>query len=180
MRKLLVVASLLLAGCSSLNPIIDYDASVDFSRFRTFSWIAERTVIVASGRPPANPMIERHLKEATRATLEDKGFAFVEPSDRPDFVVAFTIGSREGVRVTSYPSHSMARGRAWSPHWGGAHVLTHRYTEGQLAIDILEVALARPIWHGTAERAITTGDRENMSETVSEFVKAILAKFPPK
>lgn len=178
--RILLAASLLLAGCSSLAPTVDYDASVDFSRFQTFTWITEQPMLTADGQPPADPQLEGLLMEATRATLEDKGFAFVEPSGAPDFVVAFTVGSREGMRVSSYPAPSAARGRAWNPHWGGAHALTHRYTEGQLAIDILEVALARPVWHGTAARAITAGDRENMSETVAEFVDAILAKFPPE
>jgi len=179
MRNLLVVASVLLAGCSSLKPTVDYDASVDFSRFRTFSWIDDRPVMMTTGQPPVNPLLERHLMEATRETLESKGYVFIEHPKRPDFVVAFTVGSREQVRVSSYPTRSVARGRAWSGHWAGVHQQTHQYTEGQLAIDILDVALRRPAWHGTAARAITGQDRENPRETVGEFVDAILAKFPP-
>ena len=153
---------------------------MDFSRFRTFTWIDPNPVLVAPGRAPTNPLIETHVIEATRAALEDKGFAFVDETGDPDFVVAFTIGSREGIRVTSYPSHSMMRGRAWHPYWGGAHVLTHRYIAGQLAIDILEVRLARPVWHGTVERTVTTADRQNAAEIVTETVEAILKSFPPR
>jgi hypothetical protein len=58
-------------------------------------------------------------------------------------------------------------------------VFTAQYQEGQLAIDLLDVAQARPVWHGTVSRRITQAERLVPDGAVREAVAAILEHFPP-
>jgi hypothetical protein len=58
-------------------------------------------------------------------------------------------------------------------------VFTTQYQEGQLAIDLLDVAQARPVWHGTVSRLITEAERLAPDAAVREAVAAILEHFPP-
>jgi hypothetical protein len=59
-------------------------------------------------------------------------------------------------------------------------VRTRQYTEGQLAIDILDVADHRPIWHGSVARRVTQSDLGEPGPALEEAVQAIAAKFPPE
>jgi hypothetical protein len=151
----------------------DFDETVDFSEFQTFSWINP------------NPLIERRLMSNTRDLLTTRGLRFVEDPGEADLVVAFTIGSRDGIRIDSFPTRSIrarpsgTRRSAWRGYWMGSTVTTRQYTEGQLALDIFDVAEARPVWHGTTGRQLTRAEREAPDELVREALEAILAEFPP-
>ena len=122
---------------------------------------------------------------SAREAFTARGLRFVDDPEDADLVLAFTVGSREGIRVTSYPAtwHRPPPGRRssryWGGYWGGSTVRTRQYTEGQLAIDILSVADARPVWHGTVSRRITQQDRGDPGPALEEAVTAIAAEFPP-
>ena len=102
-----VIRALALVGCVSfaacqtpLRPVTDYDPSVDFSVFETFSWIDPNPLVQATTQRPLSPLVEQRLMSAARAKLTRRGFRFVEEPLDADLVVAFTIGSREGIRDT--------------------------------------------------------------------------------
>ncbi len=154
------MACVLAASCqTTLRPTTDFDDSVDFSSYQTFSWIDTHPLVSATQRQ-LSPLIEQRLMNDTREELTRSGLRFVDDPLDADLVVAFTIGSREGVRITS-------------------NVVARQYTEGQLAIDLFDVAEARPVWHGTVSRQITRRDRAEPDATIQAAVAAILAKFPP-
>ena len=54
-----------------------------------------------------------------------------------------------------------------------------QYTEGAMAIDVLDVAEHKPAWHGVAKGRITDKMRENPSEAVNTTVSEVLLQFPP-
>ncbi|TDJ40611.1 MAG: DUF4136 domain-containing protein [Gammaproteobacteria bacterium] len=163
-RWLVVIGCLVLAGCEmALKPTIDYDPSVDFARYQTFSWIDPNPLISAATQGTLSPPIQQHLMAQIQQELTHRGLRFVEDPSRADLVVAFTIGSREGIRV----------------YWTTRTVFTAQYQEGQLAIDILDVAQARPVWHGTVSRRITEAEQMEPGDAIREAVAAILEHFPP-
>ena len=179
-RWRVVIGCLVLAGCEmALKPIINYDPSVDFARYQTFSWIDPNPLISAATQATLSPLIQQQLMAQTQQELTRRGLRFVEDPSQADLVVAFTIGSREGVRVTRYPPRSLHRRSAtWGDYWTST-VFTAQYQEGQLAIDLLDVAQARPVWHGTVSRRITQAERLVPDSAVREAVAAILEHFPP-
>ena len=180
-RWLVALGCLVLAGCeTTLRPAIDYDPSVDFSSYATFSWIDPNPLISAATQRTLSPLIQQRLMAQTRQGLTSRGLQFIEDSSQADLVVAFTIGSREGVRVMRYPPRSLHRRSAtWGDYWTTSTVFTAQYQEGQLAIDILDVAQARPVWHGTVSRRITQAERMEPGDAIREAVDAILEQFPP-
>ena len=181
-----IFAVLALAGCAAqMTATTDFDPAVDFSAYRTFAWIDPNPVVRAATQRPLSPLIIIRLKEQTYDLLTARGLDFVGNPADADLAVAFTIGSREGIRITSYPTRSFQRGPGgrrytWGGYWGGSNVRTRQYTEGQLAIDMFDVAEARPVWHGSTASRITPSDRERPDELISEALAAILADFPPR
>jgi len=189
-RFVLAVLSLVvLSGCAStFEASYDHDSANDFSKYQSFAWISKNPMKVGKGVNVANPLLEPRISSALEKALGAKGYKYViEPKDA-DFVVSFTIGSREEIKVDSYPSMSAGYGAAYPGHWGwgrtyygvGAETQVRQYTEGMLAVDIFDVKDRRPVWHGVATKRINDSDRDNLEATIQAAVDAILTGFPPQ
>jgi hypothetical protein len=188
-RLLFIVCVLAGAGCqTTLRPTIDFEPSADFSTFQTFSWIDPNPLIRSATQRPLSPLVQTRLMESTRTALTGRGLRFVDDPAQADLAVAFTIGSREGIRITSYPTSSFQRGPAgrrdyrWRRgYWGTPqnNIRTRQYTEGQLAIDIFDVASEAPVWHGSVARRVTQREQGEPDAALQEAVVAIVAEFPP-
>jgi hypothetical protein len=169
-----------LGGCGTMPIPVhsDFDNSADFSNYRTFSFISDKPLMVAN-IAATNPMLEGRLVEATKEELAVKGFRYVRNRTAADFVVSFTLGARDKIRVNSYPTNY--RGGyygGWATPYHN-EVDVRNYTEGTIAIDLFDVAKKSPVWHGWAIKSITAQDRANPAPLVKEIVSSIMAQFPP-
>ena len=176
-RLAALVLCLLMAGCESISARSDYDPSVDFSRYHTYSWISQSPLI--SKPPEVSPLAEVRLESAVTNELARKGYRFVEDPNQADFVVAFTIGAREKLNVTSMQGAGGLGPFAWgAPYYRDIDV--RQFTEGRLAIDLFDAKLKVPVWTGFATKSITSSDQRNLGELANKAVVAILEDFPPE
>lgn len=156
----------------------DFSKDANFAGYKTFAFISDKPLLMAQ-TAPVSPLFEGRAMNAAQDALTNKGFEFVDNRENADFVVSFTMGARDKIRVTNYPS--TYRGpTAWQ--WGAPYhseVDVRNYTEGTLAIDIFDVKDRSPVWHGWAVRTISAADRRNPTPIINDVVAAILADFPP-
>jgi len=188
-RLLCTIFSLaLLAGCAStIEATYDHDPGNDFSNYQSFAWISKNPMKVGKGVNVANPLLEPRITSTLEKALVAKGYQYVVEPKNADFVVSFTVGSREEIKVDSYPSMSAGYGMGHPGHWGwgstyygyGTETQVRQYTEGMLAVDIFDVKERRPVWHGVATKRVNDSDRDNMDATIQAAVDAILSGFPP-
>lgn len=170
-----IVSLAIVAGCTSLKAEHDYDPSADFASYQSFSWIGPRPLL-AGGQ---SPLLEGRLMRLTEETLRAKGYHFVSNPEDADFVVAFTVGSRERVRVDSYPSAYRHPYRWGGYPYAANEVSVRQYTEGRLAIDVFDVQRHGPVWHGWATKTITSSDQADPEPVIRSIIAAIMANFPP-
>ena len=165
-------------GCESISTKTDYDKSCNFSGYHTFSWISTSPLVSKS--PEVSPLAEGRIENAVKAVLSQKGFRFVDDPASADFVLAFTLGARQQVRVTSNP---YAAGYGTGPYmWGGSYyqnIDVREFTQGRLAIDIFDVKEKQPVWHGHATKSISSSDQKNAEALINKALAAILKDFPP-
>jgi len=185
---MVLVLTLLGACASTFKATHDHDSSIDFSKYQTFAWISKNPMKVGQTAVVPNPLLEPRIMSALEMALVAKGYKWVGDAASADFVLSFTVGSREEIKVDTYPSMSAGYGGAYPSHWrwGGAYygyssteTSVRQYTKGMLAVDIFDVEDRRPVWHGVASKTISESDRENRDETIKAAVDAILAGFPP-
>jgi hypothetical protein len=186
-----VAAALVLGGCASgFKATYDSDPGHDFSGYSTFAWVNEHPMKVgASADRMVNPMLEPRIMDAVEAELKAKGFNYTNDLEAADFALSFTVGSRDEIKVDSYPSMTGGYGGYGYPgHWGGwggayygygTETSVRQYTKGMLAIDIFDVEEHRPVWHGVATKTIYDSDRKKLTETVNAAVNSIMVGFPP-
>jgi Domain of unknown function (DUF4136) len=179
LSRLLLLVPLLVfaAGCDSIQTRSDYDQRIDFSNYRTFSWISEHPMLDAA--PSVSPLTEGRIQLAIIDAMKDKGITFVPDAKQADFVVGFTVGSRQKLRVdtTTYPV-----GYRGPFMWGPGYyqdVDVREYTEGRLSIDIFDAKLHQPVWHGYGTKSISGSDQNNPAPLIQKAVAAILKPFPP-
>jgi len=183
--SLLLGALVLLAACSSskFETDFDYRSGIDFYGYKTFSWLGDKPLKIFSDQPSVNPLVGSRVEDAVRLELENKGYKFVKNAGDADFVLSFTLGARDKLKVTSYPVAYQGSygwgGRYYGPSYAGVTNQTQvdQYVEGTLAIDIFDANLKEPVWHGTAKGAMR--NRDNKQAILTEVVDGILANFPP-
>lgn len=164
----------------------DWDRKTDFAAYRTYAWISDHPLIIAEGtKDVINPLTERRVIAAVERELGAKGFTSVAVGEPADFVVSFTIGTREKIRTEAYPEPYFRYSWDWyHPHWRHwryyeFRTVTRSYTEGTLAIDIFDGEQKIPVWHGWATRQVRGSDIREPEAAINEAVAAIMVNFPP-
>ena len=89
------------------------------------------------------------IRNAIQRELQAKGYSFSADRQSADFAVAYTVGTREMIRVDSYPADY--RG-PWGWHVPYSYyyyhdVSAHSYTQGTLGVDVFDNASRKPVWH---------------------------------
>ncbi len=186
---LLLIASLTTGCATTFNATHDHDSSHDFSGYETYAWISDNPMKIGPTVVVPNPLLEPRIMRAVEAALEARGYSQASQPAEADFVLSFTVGSRENIRVDSYPTMSVGYSSGYPSHWrwGAAYhccetteTRVREYTTGMLAIDVFDVEERRPVWHGTASKRVDESDREDIEATIRAAVEAILEGFPPQ
>jgi hypothetical protein len=174
MKALLVAicAALALAACATLRTGSDFDASVDFSAYHSFSWLPH------AGRGARNPLNAQRLQDAVRAELEARGYVYEADHARADFTVSGTIGSEERTDVSSFPVEYRGPWR-WGGPYFGREIDVRQYREGTLSVDVFDVRSHRPVWHGWAKKDLSRADLDSPGPAIRAAVAAVIASFPP-
>lgn len=180
---LAAVLATLLGACAS-NPIdssYDYNHNIDFSSYRTWAFIDDTPMAISETQGPVSPLLEGRIMEAVRITMNSKGYSEVQNPEQADMVIAFTIGSRDQIRVDSYPATYGAGYRRMGYYYGygmATETRVRQYTEGQLAIDIFDVKSHTPAFHGVASKKISEADRKNQQPVLNAVTAEALSGFP--
>lgn len=179
LRIAVLVACVAITACSTIRSGSHYDETADFSVYSSWSWIADDPYIPANG-PMASPLSHQKIRDAIREQLLVKGYTYSPDRDQADFVVSYSIGSREKLRVSSYP---VGYRGPWGWHVYGSRYYIHEYdahsyTEGTLAVDIFDRKSRKPVWHGWAGKTITASDRKDPSDVIKRGVARLFETFP--
>lgn len=184
------IAIAALAGCATgFEAMYDHDASQDFSTYKNYAWLSDNPMKIGPSSQIGNPLLEPRIMSAVEDALNAKGFNKVADRASADFVMSFTVGSRDEIKVDAYPTMAGGVGYGYPRHWGGwggayygygTETSVRQYTKGMLALDMFDVQERRPVWHGVAEKSINESDRDDVEGTIRAAVGALLSGFPPE
>ncbi|MCG2839698.1 DUF4136 domain-containing protein [Sandaracinobacter sp. RS1-74] len=172
---------LALAACSS-GPNIQTlsDPSVSFSQYQTFGFVEP----LGTDRAGYQSIVSQHLKDSTRRQMEARGFRY-DPAS-PQLLINFSAKLDDKMRVTTVPEPSYygygyygyRRGfyQPWPMYTDRTEVT--QYQQGTLTIDLVDAARKQLVWEGTATKAVSSKDVENVPATIESTVAAVFAKFP--
>ena len=179
MRTMPILATLaLLAACSPLSVNYDYDNTADFTKFKSYEWMAKPANLPSNPAtaPQNSDLLDRRIRAAIEAELDSRGLSS-DPA-APDLLVVYHLGVQDKVQVTDY-------GYTYSPYYwggGGRQIDVYQYQEGSLIIDLVDAGTKNLVWRGSGSKVIenTQMTPEQMQARVSEIVGTIMQSYPPK
>jgi hypothetical protein len=175
----LAVAFLLaFAGVAHADSVkTDYDHSVDFSQFHTYSWGSVKT---------PNPFYVDRIKQAVDSQLQAKGWQQV-PSGGDTEIFATGQVTNEKQLETLYNGYGGGWGRGWGwggwggggPGFGTATTTTYNQQVGNLVIDMFETGSKKLVWRGMSQRDLSSNASKN-TKALDKDVQKMFKDFPPK
>jgi hypothetical protein len=145
----------------------DYDHSVDFSHYHTYSWI---------GVKAGNSLWQDRIMHAVDSQLAAKGWSRV-PSNGSAAVSAFGKVRKEDTLQTFYDGFP---GWGWRG-WGGMGTATTTVIPervGTLTVDIFDGHSRHLIWRGMAQHTLSSKAEKN-TEKLDHSVQEMFEHFPP-
>lgn len=149
MRDKFTVASaaigmMLLHGCATSSTAkIDHDPTQDFSSYQSFTWFSENPMKVGESANWPSDSLQRDIMVAIQSRLEANSYRLADGPELADFLVSFTVGSRESTTAESdseTPPTARGRGGWGTAYRGGA---SESYTRGILVINVFDAAERR-------------------------------------
>ena|SRR5262249_37391413 len=147
---------------------VHYDRSVDFGKFKTYSWI--------KGMDANNPDVHRLILDDIHNQLTSKGLQEVESGGDLKIAYYSSVSGHINTRAVEY-----MKGVDWK-QWGEhEEVYGPKMVEmpiARIVVDIVESAPNRLIWRGSASDAYTANQARG-KKRVNSSVAKMFAKFPP-
>ena len=183
-RLFVLAAGAALAACAS-GPEIRSDAnpSARFSEYSTFAYFSP----LATDKAGYESVLTARLKEATRRSLEAKGYVYSETD--PDLLVNFYANIEDKQEIRTYstgPTMGVGYGyygyrRGYYAGWNtGTEVQTVNYEEGTLTIDLVDAKEKMLAWQGQAEGRVSKEARKNPGPAIDAVVAEIMSAVPAR
>jgi hypothetical protein len=148
------------------NISVEFDQSVDFTKFKTF---AVRDGQLNARAPALNSeLTKKNIQTEIERALTAKGLTKVE-TGASDLNVFFTFGAARRMETEAYPA-------GWRGL--GTRVARVPYSEGTLVIDLRDPTTRSLIWRGVASES--ESNPAKMAEKLDDMVRKSIAKYPPK
>lgn len=169
-RFLAILAFVMLIGCASGPKVRSQtDTTTDLGRFSTYGFGNE-----AGGSQGYASFVEQHVRAAVAREMERRGY---RPDASPDLLVYYALVTKEKLQVSQMP----ATYGGWRRGYAVASVYqtdVRQYTEGTLAIDVVDRAKSSLAWQGTAIGQIKEKSLENPQPAIDAVVAQIFSNYP--
>lgn len=171
---LAAAAALVLAACAS-SPTVktDHDPSVDFSKYRTYTWGMKPTA--------TSPLVSQRIVDGVNARL--RAIGWTESPDGQVTLAGHVVNSQRQTIDTFYTGTGMG-GWGWRGGWGGgmamgsAQSTVRTYDVGTLVLDMFDTGTKQAIWRGTASGTVPS-TTERVNAAVEAGLDKMFVGFPP-
>jgi hypothetical protein len=162
------------AAVAADSHLVNFDASTDFSKIKTFRIRNDR---VTSAKPELNNRLFRQrLEDAIRAELSSRG---LQESSTPDVFIDVSLSGADISSIERNPGQRFP-GRRGMPAVviPGSGPQPELSTEGTLVIDLVAAGSDTVVWRGTYRDEESSAP--TLSRKLSEDARKLLSEYPPK
>ncbi|SMB94817.1 lipoprotein [Hymenobacter roseosalivarius DSM 11622] len=179
---LVAVGLALLLGATSCSTsrvgvTSDYDHSVNFRTYKTWSWYPQQTADAEGG--PArgyNSFLDKRLRTAVELEMKKRGLTYAEQS--PDLFVAYSAKVEDKQQVSPYAGGYGYPFYGYGMYGRGPYSPVTQYKAGTVIIDLVDAKRKELAWRGQGQAQV---DKNTISEEeVYRIVGGILENYPPQ
>ena len=162
---LLVLVTMFAARSFAARVSTDYDHSVNFEHYKTYSWAKVET---------ANSLWDTRVKDAINKELAAKGWSEVPSGGDVTLAAVETTRNRQQLN-TFYDGFG---GRRWGG-FGQSTTTVQTYKVGTLVVDMFEAGSKNLIWRAASHSALS-GNPEKETKNLDKDVQKMFQHFPPE
>ena len=185
---LTILSVLLLSSCASVKTDFNFNQSIDFSQYKTYSWIKPGS---KSKENKFNDLMHSEVIRSIETALESKGLKKTN-YNKADIHINYMINVSNKVMQSQYYDYytiggATARmGRGYGPYGyygsGGPYYSTRmEYEQASFVIDMLDKNTRGIAWRGHASKTIDRGNNmKKQLEIIKSTIEKLFKKYPPK
>ncbi len=176
----LLLLTLPLHGCSSLEVSSQKDPDVRLAEYKTFAWAPALPASPDLARAGAGTgeIADKKIRKLVEAELQEAGLRQVAPDENPDFLVYYYAdienktsvsngGVTVGVGLGRYPGYV-----GYSAPVGGS---VHEYEEGKLTLDFVDPESKQNFWRGFATDSLEAPGKNDEKARVA--IAQMISRF---
>ena len=170
-----IVAAAMLTATAWAGKSVDYDHSVNFGNYRTYSWARVQT---------SDPFLDARVKDAVKRDLAAKGWTEVPSGGQVALVAVETTRTKHDVN-TVYDGDGFGDGFGFGggfgfgSGFGFATTTVQDYQVGMLVVSMFDAHSKNLIWRGVSTDALSQNPKKNIKNLDKEVGK-MLQHFPPE
>jgi hypothetical protein len=178
-RRFLFALLALLSGfapCVFAKTTVDFDPSIDFSKFKTFAYIGGVENLVAIQMNP--DLINTRFHHMVVRELEKKGLQEVNPGQNPDLIVRYWANPETSVDVAvmgNWGPYGPYISKDWEPVYDAVASSSHHL--GTLILDLIDPKAKALVWRAYLVRKMSDPDKDP-KKAEDEFSDRFKS-FPP-
>lgn len=180
---LFIAGLLLLSACSSITLYSDYDKTVDFTQFKTFSYYgwADNSDKILS------PFDKERIEKSFGSEFVNRGLTFVKEGG--DLIVALYIVTEQKQQTTATTTGVGGMYGGYGGYWGygpgwgwggGVSTTTYNtydYTVGTLVCSVFDAKEKKLIWEGSGSGEIDDNP-QSREDGIPKAVAKIMSQYP--
>ena len=178
-----VLMVLVAATATAMDVYVDYDPTVDFSAYKTFTWGPTPNTSLSG----ESPLMHSRLKNGIEYYLVEGGR--IEVDEDPDLYVTYHTNTTDELAFSvAGMGYGFSSGWTWDPYWGGMHgfsggggtstTTVTTYERGTIVIDIWDAHTKTIVWRGTAEAVLKENPKKGAKQV--EKARAICEPWSPE
>jgi hypothetical protein len=162
------------------NVRTDYDHSVNFAQYHTYSWGKVQTSI---------PFYASRIKQAVDKDLQSKGWQLAESGGSVMIFATDNVHDHQQLQTmydgmgggwgAGWGWGGWGWGDGWGPGMGESTTTTTNQHVGDLVIDMFDATSKKLLWRGVATQDLSTNASKN-TKSLDGDINNMFKKFPPK
>jgi Domain of unknown function (DUF4136) len=169
----LFAVAMLGAPILAQTPSIDYDHTVNFLKFKTYTWQRVHAT---------DPDVEARITLAVNRSM--KGRYMTEVASGGDVTITAFTATKDKQEATSFYSTGLGD-FAWQRPWGSGGFLDSQATVedvpmGTLIIDMYDTKSHKLLWRGTYTLSPADAASKDLDQKLDKASSELIGKYPPK
>lgn len=165
---IVMIACLALVSCSTADTRVDYDRSINFSKYKTFALYKQGLDSLK-----LNDLDKKRVINSLISNLEQKGLKLSEK--QPDLLINVGYYTKERTTVSNAQSPSLWGYNPWMYPNNQSY---NQYDEGTIIIDFVDRSTNQLVWEALGT-GFDVSRIDKKEELIPNIVEKMLYKYPP-
>jgi hypothetical protein len=182
MKTLFIAAAVLaLSACSTLKSTSDFDPSVSFEQYKTYSWVEKKN---EDAGYHLDGLMDQRVRAAVETQLSQKGISKANKQNA-DLLVNYITKVDKKINIDTFNSN-FGYNPYYGPRWGfggslHSETTVREYDVGTLMVDLVDNKTGKLIWRGTvADTVREQSTPEDRINTINQAIGTVMMNYPPK